>query len=111
MQASCQFLMLSLPALLSCAAPPPIRSRSFGKDGSCFALDAPSQVQKSQVTAFPLAMPPPTDLFYILFQRDIKLADTLQVDVKFLGAIIQIQTTSLPSKHFLPIFLFFARDS
>jgi len=70
---------LSLPAVLSCAAPPLIRSRSSGEDCSrssgedCsrFALGAPPQGQKSQVTAFPPAMPPLADLFYIPFLTEL----------------------------------------
>jgi len=62
---------LSLPAALSCAAPPLIRSRSSSEDCSRFALGAPPQDQKSQVTAFPPAMPPLADLFYIPFLTEL----------------------------------------
>ena len=62
---------LSLPAVLSCATPPLIRSCFSSEDCSRFAPDAPPQGQKSRVTAFPPAMPPLADLFYILFLTEL----------------------------------------
>ena len=58
-------------AFLRCAAPPLIRSRSSGEDYSRFVPDALPQGQKSRVTAFPPAMPPLADLFYILFLTEL----------------------------------------